>query len=201
MKFLAVDTSQEYLSVVAFDGRSKEIIKLADCSMRHSVILMDNVERALTALGMRVSDLELIAAVVGPGSFTGIRIGVSAVKGLAAPFNIPTLAVTSFDTLAYAESGGELLAVVDARHGNFYAAGYSGGGVSLPPRFITREELDKIEGYCLVSGAPIEGLETKVVDAAQGLFNAVSSKLGEAGDSSLLAPFYLRLSQAEEGRR
>lgn len=88
--------------------------------------------------GNRQKDIDVFACAVGPGSFTGIRIGVATVKALAYALGKKVLGVTSFDSLAYNVSDGrKKLAVIDARHGNFYACGYAADGqIDLSPRFI-----------------------------------------------------------------
>ena len=81
MKFLAVDTANEYLCVVAYKDGKAVTAFLPDSSMRHSTELMAQVEKALTECELTLAECDFFAAVVGAGSFTGIRIGVSAVKG------------------------------------------------------------------------------------------------------------------------
>ena len=81
MKFLAIDTANEYMCVLAYkDGKVAKAF-LPDCSMRHSTELMGQVEKALTECELTLDECDFFAAVVGAGSFTGIRIGVSAAKG------------------------------------------------------------------------------------------------------------------------
>ena len=90
-----MDTSCEYLAVVACkDGKVKTAF-LPDCSMRHSVTLMNEIDKLLMESGWTLSDFDYFSAVVGAGSFTGIRIGISAVKGFCLALNKPALPVTS----------------------------------------------------------------------------------------------------------
>ena len=101
MKYLAIDTSGNYLAVTAGkDGRTF-CSCVPDCAMKHSVTLMGEVEKVLNEAELTLAECDFFAAVVGAGSFTGIRIGISAAKGFALACGKPTLAITSFDALAY----------------------------------------------------------------------------------------------------
>ena len=83
--FLAVDTSSRYLTVLAKKGDKTVIRHIGDCAMQHSVILMGEIESALEEAGLTPDGCDYFAAVTGPGSFTGIRIGVATIK----PFPYP----------------------------------------------------------------------------------------------------------------
>ena len=102
--------------------------------MKHSVLLMQAVDETLKKADMTLGDCDFFAAVVGAGSFTGIRIGISAVKGVCLATGKPALPITSFDTVAYnALDGEKILCLVDALHGYYYACGYEKGEVTLAP--------------------------------------------------------------------
>ena len=94
MNFLAIDTSGARLAVAAYNGGDL-VLRTAESEMKHSVLLMDETDAALKEAGLSLSDCDFLAAVVGPGSFTGIRIGVSAVKGMCFAAGKPALALTS----------------------------------------------------------------------------------------------------------
>ena len=200
MKFLAIDTSGRRLTVVAVNGE-REVVRDLDCAMRHSVVLMDEIDAALSSANLKVSECDFIACVVGPGSFTGIRIGISTVKGLCFAGDIPVLAVTSFDCLAYAETGKRTLALVDAGHDCYYACGYEGTDVRVPPAYRTREQVEKLlsEGYTARSYEAL-ALQTETVSAAKGLALAARELANGAAPAKELAALYLRKSSAEEKR-
>ncbi len=90
----------------------------------HSTTLLPAIEDLLKKANITVSDLSLIACSGGPGSFTGVRIGVATAKGLAAPFSIPCIGVSSLEAMAYQFKGKKCLVcpVVNARRGNAYSA-------------------------------------------------------------------------------
>ncbi len=202
MNYLAIDTSGKNLTVIISKDGKTDIYFDAECGVQHSVKVMPAVEIALETAKTEIKDLDFLACVVGAGSFTGIRIGVSTVKALCFASKKPCLSITSFDTVAYNKVSGKQLAVIDAKHGSFYVAGYTDGKISYPPAFIDRAELDRLsEEYSLLSGEVIKGLETTVVSVAEGLEKAVNAKCGEVTlDLDGLTPLYIRKSQAEEGR-
>ena len=79
--FLAVDTSGNHLAVVAVKDGTEYVTYIENCAMKHAVSLMPAVDETLEKAGLQLSECDFFAAVVGAGSFTGIRIGISAVKG------------------------------------------------------------------------------------------------------------------------
>ena len=141
--FLAVDTSNNHLAVLAAKNGSVQTVFLPDCAMKHSVSIMPAVEEALKKADLRLEECDFFAAVVGAGSFTGIRIGISVAKGFCLAYGKPALPVTSFDVAAYNAvdgSKGKLLCLVDALHDAYYACGYENGEVTLAPAYLTEEE-------------------------------------------------------------
>ena len=203
MNYLAVDTSGSHLTVILIKNGEVFTEFLPDGNLKHSVTLMPIIERILQTAGVSIGEIDKFSAVIGPGSFTGIRIGVSTVKAFAYCFKKPVLAVTSFDVLAYNKRGGKRLAVIDAMHDNFYACGYDGDAVTLTPRFISREEVLALSSeYEVLSSTDIEGARVTKVSLDAGLLNAALNKDNEYSlDSEVLTPLYVRKSQAEEGRK
>lgn len=192
MNFLGVDTSSEYLTVVACKGDKRETRFVKDCLRSHSVRLMDEIDAALSALQMKPSDCDFFAVVVGAGSFTGIRIGISCVKGLCLGTGKPALPVTSFDVLAYAVSEEKLLCCVDAGHGFTYAAGYEGRKLSVPPAHLSANEVEALEraGY--------RKIDWKCADPAKGFSEAIEANAANTVGAEALTALYLRKSSAEE---
>ena len=83
--------------------------------MRHSVMLMSEIDKAMNEVGLAPADCDFFAAVTGPGSFTGIRIGVSAAKGFALGADKPLVSITSFELIAYNVTDNIFYTVIDAR--------------------------------------------------------------------------------------
>ena len=199
--YLAVDTSGNHLCVIACKNGKTHSVFLPDCAMKHSVSVLPAIDEALKGADMSLADCDFFAAVVGAGSFTGIRIGISVVKGFCLAHHKPALPVTSFDVMAYNETNGKVLCLVDALHGCYYACGYEGGKVVYPPAYLTEEEVLALaaDSYVLysVSALPIgEKTAVKTVDPVLGLANAVCalSKQERFGD---LTALYVRKSSAE----
>ncbi|MBO5851564.1 MAG: tRNA (adenosine(37)-N6)-threonylcarbamoyltransferase complex dimerization subunit type 1 TsaB, partial [Clostridia bacterium] len=80
MKCLAIDTSGSHLTLAIIDGNQVNSTFIENCNLKHSVIMMPQIENLLINEGVNLSEIDVFACAVGPGSFTGIRIGVSAVK-------------------------------------------------------------------------------------------------------------------------
>ena len=214
MNYLAIDTSGNYLTVAAVkDGRAFYSF-VPDCAMKHSVTLMGEVEKVLSQAELSLDNCDFFAAVVGAGSFTGIRIGISAAKGFALACGKPTLAVTSFDTLAYntLETDGagakntatakNALCLVDAMHGYYYACGYSGEKVTVQPAFLSEAEVLRFanDDFALYSGTEIplsKKVEVTVVNPVAGLIAAVDAKCKNPENFGELTALYIRKSSAE----
>ncbi len=202
MNYLAIDTSGKNLTVVIKKSEEVFVYNDKECGVSHSVELMPRVEELCEKAQFDLNDADFFVAVVGAGSFTGIRIGVATVKALCFAFKKPCLSVTSFDTIAYNEKDDKVLAVIDAKHNGFYVCGYEKGKVVFSPSYLMKEQLDEIkDGYKLLSFGEIDGLSVKVVSVAEGLVKAIEEKLNDINaDINSLEPLYVRKSQAEEGR-
>lgn len=202
MNYLAIDTSNKNLTVIFYVDNKEYSIFRPNCGVNHSVELMPAIEKAVSTANKGLDDVDFICAVVGAGSFTGIRIGVSTAKALCFAKNKPCLAVTSFDTMAYNKKDENLLAVIDAKHDSYYVCGYKNSNVSFAPSFVGKQEvLNLSKEYTLISTEEIEGLKTTIVSPLEGLKKAIEAKIGEVTfDLESLSPLYIRKSQAEEGR-
>lgn len=202
MNYLLVDTSGNHLSVVVRCGEKTEYVFEPDCGVNHSARIMPAIEETLIKARAKLSDMDFFGAVVGAGSFTGIRIGVSTVKGLCLATGKPALKITSFDSIAYNKDSGKVMAVIDAGHNGYYVCGYENKKVVIPPRFILGEELKTLsDGFLLLSHGEINGLKTETVSPLTGLMKFAEENAEKAtSDINALSPVYCRKSQAEEGR-
>lgn len=195
--FLAVDTSSKHLTVAAVKGEREVINFIPDCAMRHSVLLMDEIEKALSGALLTLDECDYFVAVTGPGSFTGIRIGISCVKGFADALGKRAVGVTAFEALSYnVNSGCPYVVAIDAAHDHYYVCGYGADGVEdMPPRYLSRAEVESL-------GRPVYGFE----NLGLPLYNKAEIKdcLAEAArrcaDRDGIAALYVRKSQAEEER-
>ena len=199
MNCLAIDTSGTHLTVALITDEKVTTKYMADSSLRHSVVLMDAVESVLNEGGVKLMDIDVFACALGPGSFTGIRIGVATAKALAYANNKKVLGVTSFEVLAYNKQYGKTLACIDARHGNHYACGFDGEKVILPPCFLSDEAIVKLaQEYEILSSSTTQ-IYAENASLVDGFINAVKCKInGATYDVETLVPLYVRKSQAEE---
>jgi len=202
--FLAVDTSNNHLAVLAAKAGKVYSVFLPDCAMKHSVSVMPAVEEVLKKADMRLEECDFFAAVVGAGSFTGIRIGISVVKGFCLAFDKPALPVTSFDVAAYnaLDNVDKKLCLVDALHDCYYVCGYDKGEITLAPAFLTEGEVLALanEGYTLCAYGELAIAQKRKVmpiDPIVGLFSAVENAVKKNAFGELTA-LYVRKSSAEE---
>ena len=133
MRVLAVDTSSEHGSVCVADGQ--EVVgevRLA-ASIQHSERLFRSIEFLFQNLPFQLADVDLFAAARGPGSFTGLRVGLAAMEGFAAAHGKPGAGVTTLEALAW-KTGIEdalIAPAIDARRGEIYGAIYRRAGKTL----------------------------------------------------------------------
>ena len=127
MKILSIDTSSTNCSIaVVGDEATLGEINI-NFNLQHSMLLMPLVEELLKRLDVTPKDLTALTVSIGPGSFTGLRIGLAAVKGLASGLDLPIYAVDSIKTLAYGVFGfnGIIVPMIDALRGGYYTAFYT----------------------------------------------------------------------------
>ena len=199
MTCLAIDTSGNHLTVLLIKDDLVFCEYVSDINLKHSVTLMSQIENLLLSSGVNLSEVDVFCAVTGPGSFTGIRIGVSTVKALAYAFNKKVLEVTSFETLAYNSEEGKVLSVIDAKHKNYYVCGFNNYEVEVKPCFISFDELCSLsKDYKIYSDVSLD-IDHTVADIKNGLIKAVKNKLSLATfERESLVPLYVKKSQAEE---
>lgn len=229
MNILALDSTAVAAScAVARDAHTLAEFT-ADNGLTHSELLLPMAEAAMHASHLDVADIDLFACTVGPGSFTGVRIGVATVKGLAFGTGKRCAAVSTLEALAenLAPLPGLYCAVMDARRGQVYNALFEWRDGALrrlcPDRAISlsdlgRELREKYEGvkvYLAGDGYDIAynaftdtGIRLMVTPVGLRLQSAAAVarcalRLAEAGatvSDSALVPIYLRLPQAERDR-
>jgi len=154
MRILAIDTSSQGGSVaVSADGGPAEIVRLHEPSS-HLVDLGKAVCAALAAAGTAVEKLDRVAIVTGPGSFTGLRVGMAYVKGLYAARGLDVVAMTSLELLARQVAGGGLpvAPMIDARKNEVYAALYAASAKQEP----SHPAAEALPGVVLQETVPVE---------------------------------------------
>lgn len=128
MKLLAIDTSGPVCGVAVLTEQGIRYECAVQNKLTHSVNLLPMIDAALTASGLSLQDLDRLAVVTGPGSFTGVRLGVSTIKGLAHGCGKPCVAVDALEAMAHGagEFSGVICPIQDARAGQVYGACFDG---------------------------------------------------------------------------
>ena len=129
MKILVIDTSGPVCGTAVMDEEKVYSEYIAQNRNTHSASLMPMIENALCSAGTALKELDAIAAVTGPGSFTGVRIGVATAKGLAHGAGLPCIPVDALEAMAASagEFDGVVCPIQDARAGQVYGAVFRNG--------------------------------------------------------------------------
>ena len=143
MKLLVIDTSGPVCGVAVMEDEKVLCEYTAQNRNTHSANLMPMTEAALQAAGKTAGEMDAIAAVTGPGSFTGVRIGVATAKGLAHGAGIPCIPVDALEALSVSAGGfdGVTCPIQDARAGQVYGAAFRDG------KRLTADEPLKLEAF------------------------------------------------------
>lgn len=154
MNILAIDTSTDYLSLAILKDRKAMAKYHKKADMRHSVLLVPGIEKLLKKAKLKLKDIDCFAVSAGPGSFTGLRIGVTVVKGLARSLKKRIAAIPTLDVIAHnaKDFKGAICPVLDARKNKVYACMYRSDGRKVRRMskylLLSREELlKKTAGY------------------------------------------------------
>lgn len=212
---LSIDSSAVTASVALTDGETVIKNEFVNAGLTHSETLLPMIKRVMS--GYKISELDAIAVTAGPGSFTGVRIGVATVKGIAFNDDIPCISVSTLESIAYnfVDTDCIVCAVMDARRMQFYNALFKveNGKVERlsPDRAISIDDLKaELLSYdnVIIAGDGSElcynniGLDNVVLaDESRRYQNGIGvSKASfnkEKITAAQLMPVYLRLSQAE----
>ncbi|MDX3926607.1 MAG: tRNA (adenosine(37)-N6)-threonylcarbamoyltransferase complex dimerization subunit type 1 TsaB [Shinella sp.] len=136
MIVLAIDTAGTGCFACVYDSDADAVLGEAgaDIGRGHAERLMEFVDQALAEAGKALPDIERLAVTIGPGSFTGIRVGVAAVRGFALALGIPSVGVSTLEVLAEdhlaRQPGRPVLVAMDAKRGEVYCQTFSAGGTA-----------------------------------------------------------------------
>lgn len=151
MNLLAIDTAANLCAVCIYDtDASRELGRsVREIGKGHAEVLMDVIGEAREAASMAFADLGAVAVAVGPGSFTGIRVGVSVARGLALALNVPATGVTTLEALAFEArekfAGKTVLTAIDGGRDGIYAAIYDGlGKIVYAPAVLDLETIAEL---------------------------------------------------------
>ena len=192
---LALDTTHEHGSIALARGAEllEELSLHAPDGFAH--VIYGHLAALLERHGVKASEVECFASASGPGSFTGVRVGLACIKGLAEAVGKPAVAVSDLQALASLGRGPLRAPMIDARRGEIYGAVYDAAGALVVPEVVARfDEWRKT----LPEGAEITELTPEVtLAAAIARIAADRYRRGEACDPAALDANYVRRSDAE----
>ena len=213
---LALDTTHEFGSVALLEGRKvvEEVLLHSPDGFGH--VLFGHLERLLDRNGRRVEQVECFAASAGPGSFTGVRVGLACIKGLAEATGRRVVTISNLEALAWFGSAAQRAVVLDARRGEIYGAVYDATGqvprepvvtqfpawlATLPEGEVEFISTDFTPFQSALEGTRFE--ESKIVTAPRALAAAIGAIAhdrfcaGLARDPAEIDADYIRRSDAE----
>jgi tRNA threonylcarbamoyladenosine biosynthesis protein TsaB len=222
MKLLALDTATRSCSVaVTHDGSLSAELTIVK-NQTHSKHLMELIHSVLQIADFRLADLDGLAVTIGPGSFTGLRIGISTIKGLACALARPVVGVSTLEALAWqcGQTSYLICPLLDARKGEVYGATYRFNKGQLiqktgPRATIPEAVVEDIKSPCVFIGTGARLYRRDILAATGGLAHFVpagqnmirassvaflSMPKFEANDTDEVAglvPHYIRKSDAE----
>ena len=219
MNILVLDCAVTKLSIALKYDDDKFISQTYNIGMRQSEILVSTINEIIEKAGLKASDLNYTALTVGPGSFTGLRLGISALKAIELAYNAPVYGISSLKVYSYPyESFGvPVLACIDANKDKFYASLKENETVLLEDGdYEVSEIIEKLKGLgkVLVAGpdaeklsaiikannADIEVLTPKAPAATTESLFAITEEMIKNGEPALKdfdGPVDLRASEAE----
>ena len=229
MIILSFDSTAKIASCAVTDGERMLASYSINNGLTQSELLMPMAQNLLKCLGMKFDDIEVLACSVGPGSFTGVRIGAALVKGIAFARGIPCVAVSTIEALAENLTGceGLIVPVMDARRNQTYTAIFKGTASGITrvceDMAISYDELAAMlaqypdlpiylvgDGYDVAMrqlsktlGARLAATPPALRDESAYSVARVASRLyadGKAVSDTELMPTYLRMPQAERER-
>ena len=224
MKILSIDTSSNLCAVSVLENTNLIKENILNDTKNHSERIMPVIAQTLEEANSKLSDMDLIVCDKGPGSFTGIRIGVATVMSFVDSLNLPAIGITSLEALAYNVLLNEkkhsfICSLIDAKNSNVYFELYSTMD-NILSSVISAEcmnindlinLLKKYDNICFVGDGSCthkELLTIHLPNATFSNYNDISSySLGIAGLNAYnsgkredLLPVYLRKSQAERAK-
>lgn len=214
MNLLAIDTTARLCAACVLDTETERELGrgVLDLGKGHAERLMGVIEEALSQASMGYADLGMVAVSVGPGSFTGVRVGVSAARGLALALGIPAVGVSSLEALASEarrdRGEQEILVLLDAGRGGVYTARYEAGGTERSaPALVNLAEAAELakQGEPALIGSAADavrfaaGIEMPVAghraEADIACYARLAARRGLPGRPA--SPLYLRSADAK----
>ena len=198
MNWLALDTALGVKIILSVDGK---IYKFTDEEYKMaSTVLLPKIDELLTEAQVKLSDVDVFATTIGPGSFTGIRIAVNTARAFAYALNKPIIGIDCLTVGAYS-CDGDCSSVLYGWGDNYYVATFDKNhNMTSEAKAIKEDELSSLSGLIVSDKATQDVISSALVyDGTQAFIKAVENKLikSEAGSYDDVKPFYVMPSQAE----
>ncbi len=225
MRILSIDTATSVTGAAIADENELLAVSCLNVGKTHSQRFLPMVSAMLEGAELSLADIDAFAVTVGPGSFTGLRIGIATAKAFCHAYHKPAVPVLTLDAYAYQGRGLSdwICPVLDARKNEVYCALYDGAGNSvLAPDALTPQALGAAlaqkAGTVLFLGDGVIPSQEILQDALGGRYRLMPPEkrlfmadaaarlgvqkflAGERVDALALQPFYLRVSEAEKKR-
>ena len=191
MKYLFIDTSTTNLVVAIVINDNLTYFKNEVCNQSMSVRIMPVIDEALSVSKIKIGEIDKIFVCNGPGSFTGIRIGVTFAKTLAWTLNIPVVPLSTLEVMA---SGFASVALINARRGYVYAGGYNDSLENVfADQYVLLENIDIDLPFVSYDDLAV-ALETPKLD----ILKVINKHKNDEGiNPHMLNPVYLKQTEAE----
>lgn len=193
MLTLSVDASLPILSVALYAGRVIGAVALEGKQSRNQKLL-PAVAWLLNESGIDRKDLNMLVVTRGPGSFTGVRVGLATMQGLSMALRIPLIALSTHEAAAEWRCGSDVVVHGDAGRGEFYVSAFRADEEVLPPVLMRAEELAELKSQ-FPESIDLNQLQQSANVALLAAQRASRIQLAERYSDS--TPIYVRLAEAE----
>jgi tRNA threonylcarbamoyladenosine biosynthesis protein TsaB len=193
LKILAIDTTSERGSIAITEGEQVTAEIALHSTDGFAQVLFGKIENLLAGNGLRLAEIDGFASASGPGTFTGVRVGLTAVKGLAEGMSRKVVAVSNLKAMAYFGTRNLRAPWMDARRGDIYGAVYNAGLEVMQDEVVMR-----YDAWLAALPADVEILsEPRLLAGAIGTIAAREFAAGRAVDPAVVDANYVRRSDAE----
>ena len=205
MKYLFIDTSNSFINIYIINDNNVLVYKKVETLKDMANTIMPLIREAFNEVKFDIKDIDKIFVTIGPGSFTGIRIGITIAKVYAWSLNIPITTITSLEAMAVSSDNSKIhVPIINARRGYVYAAIFDDEQISLPPQHIKYSELihqlERLDNYEFISNDEFDFdiITCPYIPNYLKIVNKYKDKNNFNPHS--VNPEYLKLTEAEESR-
>lgn len=186
MNFLAIDTTMGEIAIaISINGKDTAKIIPTDSMKKHNSMLLSSIEKLLKENNCEIGCIDVFGVINGPGSFTGIRIGVASINAMAKVLNKKVVEISSFQQARINNEENDILALIDCKHNNFYSALYTKSDVEYIE--LTKKEIDQMNVKKIYIKKP----------NPKALLETMKKEIEKHNFVQRAKPFYMKKSSAE----